>query len=429
MGEEDVGDDWSWLSDFSPDSDTDDDWFPTLSPRRGRSTAHQTTPVSSRGRSTAHQSPVRSCRGRSTAHQPTSVSSRSRSRTLPSSRRLSPVLDPLGSPPSSVRSPAHQPTPVSSRGRSPSLHSSVRSTASQQTSVSSRSRSPARQPTLPSRSLSPVLDPLGSPPSSPSQPTPVSSRGRSTAHQQSPVRSCRIRSTAHQTTPVSSRGRSTAHQQSPVRSCRGRSTAHQQSPVRSSRCRSPVHQPSPLREHRGASSSPVRSAPPTPSSVCAPVYPAHSPRHYSPSEWHEQVQQGPGHMVKITDAVCGRSHFVHRNRLRKAKLRLGRREIALDFAKGGGYGCTCQRRCGEAIPVTFAEELRGRLFAEPTEQAASRVIIGWLCGNLPRGTYARYTVTDGLARYPCCASTFSGVIGVTSLCFQLTFFTMYYIRP
>ena len=363
MGEEDVGDDWSWLSDFSPDSDTDDDWFPTLSPRRGRSTAHQ-------------------------------------------------------------------PIPVSSRGRSPSLHSSVRSTASQQTSVSSRSRSPARQPTLPSsRSLSPVLDPLGSPPSSPSQPTPVSSRGRSTAHQQSPVRSCRIRSTAHQTTPVSSRGRSTAHQQSPVRSCRGRSTAHQQSPVRSSRCRSPVHQPSPLREHRGASSSPVRSAPPTPSSVCAPVYPAHSPRHYSPSEWHEQVQQGPGHMVKITDAVCGRSHFVHRNRLRKAKLRLGRREIALDFAKGGGYGCTCQRRCGEAIPVTFAEELRGRLFAEPTEQAASRVIIGWLCGNLPRGTYARYTVTDGLARYPCCASTFSGVIGVTSLCFQLTFFTMYYIRP
>ena len=356
MGEEDVGDDWSWLSDFSPDSDTDDDWFPTLSPRRGRSTAHQTTPVSSRGRSTAHQSPVRSCRGRSTAHQPTSVSSRSRSPTLPSSRRLSPVLDPLGSPPSSVRSPAHQPIPVSSRGRSPSLHSSVRSTASQQTSVSS-------------------------------------------------------------------------HQQSPVRSCRGRSTAHQQSPVRSSRCRSPVHQPSPLREHRGASSSPVRSAPPTPSSVCAPVYPAHSPRHYSPSEWHEQVQQGPGHMVKITDAVCGRSHFVHRNRLRKAKLRLGRREIALDFAKGGGYGCTCQRRCGEAIPVTFAEELRGRLFAEPTEQAASRVIIGWLCGNLPRGTYARYTVTDGLARYPCCASTFSGVIGVTSLCFQLTFFTMYYIRP
>ena len=42
-----------------------------------------------------------------------------------------------------------------------------------------------------------------------------------------------------------------------------------------------------------------------------------------------------------------------------------------------------------------AEDLRARLFAEPTEQAASNVIIGWLCGNLPRGNHhARYIITD-----------------------------------
>ena len=122
-------------------------------------------------------------------------------------------------------------------------------------------------------------------------------------------------------------------------------------------------------------------------------------------------------MVKITDTVCGRSHLVHKNRLRKAKLKLGRREIALDLAKGGGYGCSCQRRCGEGIPIGFAEDLRARLFAEPTEQAASNVIVGWLCGSLPRGNRARYIITDGLARYHCCAATYSGIVGVRDVLF------------
>ena len=146
--------------------------------------------------------------------------------------------------------------------------------------------------------------------------------------------------------------------------------------------------------------------------------PARAPaRALALSDWEEQVQAGPGQMVKITDTVCGRSHLVHKNRLRKAKLKLGRREIALDLAKGGGYGCSCQRRCGEGIPIGFAEDLRARLFAEPTEQAASNVIVGWLCGSLPRGNRARYIITDGLARYHCCAATYSGIVGVRDVLF------------
>ena len=110
-------------------------------------------------------------------------------------------------------------------------------------------------------------------------------------------------------------------------------------------------------------------------------------------------------MVKITDTVCGRSHLVHKNRLRKAKLKLGRREIALDLAKGGGYGCSCQRRCGEGIPIVFAEDLRARLFA------------AYRAGSLPRGNRARYIITDGLARYHCCAATYSGIVGVRDVLF------------
>ena len=103
-------------------------------------------------------------------------------------------------------------------------------------------------------------------------------------------------------------------------------------------------------------------------------------------------------MVRITDSVCHKSHDVHKSRINKAKLKLGRREIGIDSAKGSGFGCNCRNRCGESIPIKFAEEPRSRLFAKPSEQDASNAIIGWISGNLPRGKYARYVITDGTAR-------------------------------
>ena len=120
-------------------------------------------------------------------------------------------------------------------------------------------------------------------------------------------------------------------------------------------------------------------------------------------------------MVRITESVCGKSHVVHKSRIRKAQLKLGRREIGIDCAKLGGFGCVCSHRCGESIPITFAEELRSRLFEKSSEQEASNAIISWICGNLPRGKKARYVITDGTTRYSCCAATYIGVLGVIQL--------------
>ena len=117
-------------------------------------------------------------------------------------------------------------------------------------------------------------------------------------------------------------------------------------------------------------------------------------------------------MVRITDIVTTKSHIVSKTRVQKAKKKLGRREIALDHAKGAGFGCNCPGKCGEPIPIRFAEELRARLFAVSSEQRASNLIISWLSAFLPSGTHARYTLTDGVTQHHCCAATYYGVIGV-----------------
>ena len=135
--------------------------------------------------------------------------------------------------------------------------------------------------------------------------------------------------------------------------------------------------------------------------------------------------------VTLVDNVSNVEHSIPRSRADKAKrvlslrslifvvcfahpdLRYVDRQVTSDFTKGpGGFGCTCKRKCGKAIPLGFVVELRARLLSCPSEQEVSEMVISWLSMALPPSSPGGYLLTDGNSTFPVCGNAWYGVCKV-----------------
>ena len=135
--------------------------------------------------------------------------------------------------------------------------------------------------------------------------------------------------------------------------------------------------------------------------------------------------------VPRVDNVSNVEHSIPRSRADKAKrvlslrslifvvcfahpdLRYVDRQVTSDFTKGpGGFGCTCKRKCGKAIPLGFVVELRARLLSCPSEQEVSEMVISWLSMALPPSSPGGYLLTDGNSTFPVCGNAWYGVCKV-----------------